>query len=250
MLPLCSISLVLLSNIYLLKRRLVDFFRTSRNFRSVNRPTLRPSDSSALARSALLNHKTNRDARPTTTVMSNGVPPYGWNSPYGYIPPVNAPGPIPFYPPPPPTTVPFFYPPVPGMMPPPFASAPGATPPAVPGINFPGGQRTGTCYLYPQDVTTIHVIRDTKVWEITPTTPSFSIFQIETTATAQELIGRLGGDADWAITEVFDRGGGKWTKGSSFAHKEDKAKDQIKKFGWTAKRGESQEPVWIVLHKA
>jgi hypothetical protein len=124
-----------------------------------------------------------------------------------------------------------------------------------PGVHFPGGRRAGTSFLFPPTVTTLHVIRDRKLWEDEQERsswsrmPEFSIYQIATTATARGLIERLGGGPDWVLTEVFDRGGGKWSKGSSFAHQDAKANEAIATFGWTARRGETLEPVWVVLHK-
>ncbi|KAI9725374.1 MAG: hypothetical protein M1828_003224 [Chrysothrix sp. TS-e1954] len=159
-------------------------------------------------------------------------PQYPYPAPYGYTPPpVPAPTPAPV--------------PVPAPTPTPKKAKEKAPKPRTkqPEI-LPGAQ-----YLYPASHVTVKCIQ-TQVWKTPGAQFDFQELVVGTSWTVKELIEGLGGGKGYAVTEVVEVGDGTWSKGTTVKHDDkDGAKLNLEKLGWTAKRGNEQEPLYIVLWK-
>ena len=126
-----------------------------------------------------------------------------------------------------------------------------------PAPNEPPHTRAGMNYMFPAEHTKLHIFnKSSKVWEVKHAGKSlnFKIFNVATTFTPAMVIENvLSGKAapkGWAITEVVERGDGAWAKGTTIDYGGDRAGAALSSLGWTAKRGESLPPVWVVVHKA
>ncbi|EKG22560.1 hypothetical protein MPH_00133 [Macrophomina phaseolina MS6] len=83
-------------------------------------------------------------------------------------------------------------------------------------------------------------------------TPPFNIWEADVGWTVKQLLEYLGkGDDKWAITEVVEAGNGRWYRGSTIKHKDERAAETLATQGWTDKRGKpfGQTPVWVIVHK-
>jgi len=102
----------------------------------------------------------------------------------------------------------------------------------------------------------------------------FKMFKVSTSFTPRRIIERVlqkSGDEcnEWILTEVIEKGDGKWSKvsigfsldslssfadqqlqGMSIEYTGGKANNALKTLGWSEKRGDSLPPVWLVVHKA
>lgn len=65
----------------------------------------------------------------------------------------------------------------------------------------------------------------------------------------KELIARLGGGEKGTVTECLELGGGKWGKGRCVKAEGKGGKERCDAVGWGERRGEAEEPVWVVVEK-
>ncbi|KAL8651565.1 MAG: hypothetical protein Q9226_004647 [Calogaya cf. arnoldii] len=148
-------------------------------------------------------------------------------------------------------------PPAPAPAPPAPAPAPQqwTTPP--PGASLLGQQapifERSVQYLFPQDHTVIHFIRDIHMRLDTPISiPVFDAILFPTNLPVVELIRRLGApttdDSKFGVMEVQQLGDGKWTAGMTVLLNSDAAKKTLREIGWGSNRGSTAPAVWIKAH--
>ncbi|KAK4498348.1 hypothetical protein PRZ48_011006 [Zasmidium cellare] len=118
--------------------------------------------------------------------------------------------------------------------------------------------RPGVNYMHAPSHTKLHIFnKAAAVWEdkYKTETLAFKIFKVSTQFTVREVIervikGKPKDDVKWAVTEVVERGGGEWGKGSTIEYGSDKAKGTLEAMGWNERKGGGEiPPVWLVVHK-
>jgi hypothetical protein len=187
---------------------------------------------------------------PPSAEASSAVPPLGW-----ILLPFNPPHPAAL-----PVAPIIFQSGPPGG---PQLSSPGPAPNPPPGLNprppglyaggRPSGVRPGTNYLFPQRVTSIHVISDGKTPYDDPDTRfDFHIFTTSSTTTIKELLyqlGVLGDPKKIGVTECLELGNGRWCKGLTIMADDERADKTLEFFGWDETKGESRPPAWFAVHR-
>jgi hypothetical protein len=124
----------------------------------------------------------------------------------------------------------------------------------VTGSVLSGGLRAGYNLIFPKSHCAIHVINDVKAKDVDcwgdGSHLNFKAHQVPTNMSLKEFVEQIDGPEKFVVTEVWQRGGGRWQDGSSVKHSDDKAKKAISDLGWDAGRGtESAPPVWLVVEK-
>ncbi|KAF2834801.1 hypothetical protein M501DRAFT_989377 [Patellaria atrata CBS 101060] len=181
----------------------------------------------------------------------SGIPPHTWRAGVGYVPPE---GSIPMfwnpayynysgYPPIPPNwrwqsppAQPVSLPPQLGPGPPP----PYVPPPPTSAAPANGGARPG---FNTMDVPTakLHLFFGNAVpWELTQEEGQAMYFEAWLTpvyANVQEVLRKHGKDEEWALTEIFEEGDGKWARGMTIKWTDGDSGKRISEHGWTERRG-------------
>jgi hypothetical protein len=136
-------------------------------------------------------------------------------------------------------------------------------PPPGPGLGY-DSWRPGINVLPPTATTHIQVYwRSEKAWEGPHTCTDeerahFQFFAVDVEKTVSQLIEQLvvarngagAKAADWALSEWSETGNGRFHKGSTFKHGEEKSNiNTLNAVGWTARRGNQLPPVTIQMHK-
>jgi hypothetical protein len=96
-----------------------------------------------------------------------------------------------------------------------------------------------------------HVIRSgfdlTKLDQAQPTL-RFDFLYVPTNLKGDAFITCVGGGAGWEIVELYEKGGGKFTKGLSFAYGSNNSKEKtLSDFGF--ERKVTTTPIWVVLKR-
>ncbi|KAF1356647.1 hypothetical protein BDV97DRAFT_12862 [Delphinella strobiligena] len=113
----------------------------------------------------------------------------------------------------------------------------------------------GTSYIFPKHHTSLHVIKDIRVWEADHDANfRYKSFNVGTTKSVGELIEDLvGAEGEevrgWAVTEVLEKGDGGFVRDVTVEHGGDLAKKDLASMGWNQSRSACRPPVWLVLHK-
>ena len=138
----------------------------------------------------------------------------------------------------------------------PASFPPAGLSPIPPGLYAGGrlsGIRPGTNYLFPQRVTSIHIISDGKTpYDDSDTKFDFHIFTTSCRTTIKELLHQLGvsGDSEKiGVTECLELGNGRWCKGVTIMAADDRADKTLEFFGWDETKGESRPPTWFAVHR-
>ncbi len=131
------------------------------------------------------------------------------------------------------------------------AAQPGATPvhATIPGL------RPGVAQLLPRKFVELHVICGGVVPYRTPRSDfRFKRVRAPTNMTVAELLTALGATRGAAgkngLTECVEVGEGVWAKGVSVFRDKPDANKTLAQLGWDDSRGDTQPPVWLVVHRA
>ena len=121
-------------------------------------------------------------------------------------------------------------------------SRPASLPPpqfkAAPGVNF----------IAPKNITTLHIFIETGPPK--DSSSKFKPWQIDSSKTVQDILEHHGkGSENWAIVEYHEAGDGNWKKGITVRYKDDRAKKEICKFGWTPRRRGPLSSVWLAIER-
>ena len=133
-------------------------------------------------------------------------------------------------------------PPQPPLVPRPLAPCPPGG-----GNSAPSETHTGAEYLHSRSNLYIKVPNDgKKLWEHQGGQFAFKDYKVGTDTTVRHLIERLGGGEDQAITECYENGSGRWTKGRTVTHMAGEAVT-LESLGMTERRDQTA-PVWVCMH--
>ncbi|KAF2807688.1 uncharacterized protein BDZ99DRAFT_62698 [Mytilinidion resinicola] len=175
----------------------------------------------------------------------------------GGPPPMMAPPPMQFGPPMP-------QPPHGGHIPPAWVAnnlgGPPATIPNMPNegsnLHFPGGRQPGYNILFSKEYCSIHVfVMDNPPWADDANTNQAEVqkFHADCNWNVKQLMEALRPGQDcsaWAITEVVEKGDGKWARGSTFVYTSERAGFPLTVVGWTKNRRDGDKgAVWVWMHK-
>jgi hypothetical protein len=76
------------------------------------------------------------------------------------------------------------------------------------------------------------------------------IHQINENSSIEHVMDKLGAGMDGKMTQVIEKGAGKFWQGTTFEQGSEKAKEMLKKWGWgEAGMDPEIEPIWVVVQK-
>ncbi|KAF2495054.1 hypothetical protein BU16DRAFT_526950 [Lophium mytilinum] len=167
-------------------------------------------------------------------------------------------------PPPMPFGVPLPQPPHGGHIPPPWVNHNlGGPAPIIPNepqegsnIHFPGGRMPGYNILFSKEYCCVNMfIMDTPPWDEDAKTDRAETqkYHVDCNWNMKQVMDRLRSGQDcaaWAITEVVEKGDGKWARGSTFVYTSERAALPLTLVGWTKNRRDGDKgAIWVWMHK-